>query len=77
MTSKKLGTLGLGLSFALINSVAFASDKEELEKLRTTTQSLIQILVEQGAVTQEKAEALMREIGSSAVPCRLAPEDVV
>ena len=65
MTVKKLGTLGLGLFIVLANSATFADDKENLEKLRTTTQSLIQILVGQGAITQEKAQALMDEIGSS------------
>ena len=75
MTNKKLTTLSLGLSFALANSVAFANDKEDLEKLRTTTQSLIQILVEQGAITQEKAETLMHEIGNSAVDTQASPQE--
>ena len=66
MTVKTLSTLGLGLSLVLANSITFADDKENLEKLRTTTQSLIQVLVEQGAITQEKAQALMDEIESTA-----------
>ena len=74
MTSKKLGTLGLGLSLALANLTAFAGDKEDLEKLRTTTQSLIHVLVEQGAITQEKAATLMSEIGST-VDTQATPQE--
>ena len=75
MTSKKLTTLSLGLSFALVHSVAFANDKEDLEKLRTTTQNLINILVEQGAITQEKAATLMHEIGNGAVDAQATPQE--
>jgi hypothetical protein len=43
-----------------------AKDKEEIEVLRQTTLNLIKLLVESGILTQEKAEALMREAKQSA-----------
>lgn len=75
MMIKKLGVVGLGLSLVLVNSATFADDKENLEKLRITTQGLIQILVEQGAITQEKAQTLIREIESSKVDAQAAPQE--
>ena len=38
-----------------------AADADELESLRETTQRLIQLMVEQGVLTQEKADALLAE----------------
>ena len=43
-----------------------SKEKEELEALRQTTLNLIKLLVESGILTQEKADALMREAKQSA-----------
>ena len=48
------------------NSAASAKEKEEIEVLRQTTANLIKSLVESGILTQEKADALMREAKQSA-----------
>lgn len=63
MAIKKLGVTVLSL--ALFNPSAWAGEKEDLEKLRGTTKGLIQLLVEQGAITKEKAGELMGEIEKS------------
>lgn len=63
MAIKKLGVTVLSL--ALFNPSAWAGEKEDLEKLRGTTKGLIQLLVEQGAISKEKADELMRETETS------------
>ncbi|GCL62919.1 putative porin [Pseudaquabacterium pictum] len=45
-----------------------ASDRAELERLRATTQALIETLVSQGLVTRERADAILRQAGASAAP---------
>jgi hypothetical protein len=42
-------------------SLAFAGERESLEQLRSTTMSLIQLLVQEGVVSKSKADALIHE----------------
>lgn len=52
---------------------ADAGEREELEVLRQTTLSLIQLLVQSGILTQEKADALIQQAKRSAAQSAAAP----
>jgi len=55
--------------FALpFSPLAAADERQELEALRATTLKLIQLLVQEGVLTQEKANALIKEAGAAAPP---------
>ena len=43
-----------------------SSDKEEIARLRATTQALIDVLVAQGLLTRDKAEAILRQAQAAA-----------
>jgi hypothetical protein len=43
--------------------IAFADERESLESLRATTMGLIQALVQQGVLTQQKADEILRQAG--------------
>ncbi len=49
------------MAMALAINTAQADEREEMETLRQTTLNLIQILVEQGVLTQEKADQLINQ----------------
>ncbi len=49
------------MAMALAINTAQADEREEMETLRQTTLNLIQILVEQGVLTQEKADQLIKQ----------------
>lgn len=38
-----------------------ASDREDMEKMRATLQSLVEVLVKNGVITRDKADAMLRE----------------
>ena len=48
-------------SLALLAAPAHADERGDLEQLRATTTALIQALVEQGLLSRERAEALLRQ----------------
>ncbi|WP_457355339.1 putative porin [Roseateles sp. P5_D6] len=53
-----------------------ASDKEEIARLRATTQALIDALVAQGLLTRDKAEAILKQAQSTAAaPAPATPAD--
>ncbi|HTY98237.1 MAG TPA: putative porin, partial [Rhodocyclaceae bacterium] len=54
------------LAMAAAAPAAFADEREDLETLRQTTLNLIQALVQTGILTQDKADALIREAKRSA-----------
>ena len=58
-TRLKLMTLATALSLA--GGLAHADDRGDLETLKQTTINLIQILVQQGVLTQDKADALVQQ----------------
>lgn len=62
----KINKTALLISLALICSSATAGEKEDLEILRQTTINLIQLLVQQGVLTQDKANALVQAAEKSA-----------
>ncbi len=53
---------------------AHAGEAESLEALRQTTLGLIQALVQQGFLTQEKADQLVRQAGQKSEPAAVAKE---
>jgi hypothetical protein len=72
----------LALSTVLLMAVAapgFADEADELRKLRDTTITLVNLLVEQGVITREKADALIAQAqqaganGAAATPAPPAP----
>lgn len=54
------------LAFAFLCQGAQAGEKQELEALRQTTLNLIQALVQQGLLTSDKAEALLKSAAAPA-----------
>jgi hypothetical protein len=66
------GALALLLGCSLLGS-AQADDRAELERLRSTTQALIDALVSQGLLTRERADAIVRQAGAAAAAAPAAP----
>lgn len=58
----------LAAALALAACGAAADERAELEALRATTLKLIELLVSEGVLTQEKANALLRRAESAAPP---------
>src|SRR5262245_43933808 len=52
----------------LCASIAAADERQEIEALRGATLKLIQQMVQEGLITQERADALVREIEGGAPP---------
>lgn len=57
----KLKILTLSAVLALAVNSAHAGEREEIETMRQTTLNLIQILVQQGVLAQEKADQLIKQ----------------
>lgn len=68
MTIKKWGVAAL--LCALASMPAAGAEKGESPSADSTTLKLIKLLVEQGVLTQEKADALLREAGKPEEPAR-------
>jgi hypothetical protein len=60
MTTKLARTL-LWLLLAVFVTPAYADEMQDLENLRSTTLNLIRLLVREGILTQDKADALIKE----------------
>jgi len=60
-TRLKATRLAIAIALALGVSTAHADERTELETLRQTTLNLIQILVQQGVLTQEKSDQLVKQ----------------
>ncbi len=63
-----LGAVGL----IATSPMAVASERESLEQLRTTTLSLIELLVQEGVLSKAKAEVLVKQAESVKVKVRTA-----
>lgn len=50
-----------------VQPAAIADDRAELEKVRATTRALIQALVDQGLISRERAEVLLRGVAAGTV----------
>lgn len=53
--------VNLALGLVLFSNVAMAGERESLEQLRSTTVGLIEALVQEGILSQDKANALIRK----------------
>ena len=76
----KMTWIGIVLPVFLGTSSAWADERAELETLRQTTLNLIQMLVQQGVFTQEKADALVQQAETKArdlVAARQKTEETV
>jgi hypothetical protein len=65
--NKHLKLTSLVLSMALSAGLAHADERTDLEVLKQTTINLIQILVQQGVLTQAKADELVKQAQTQAV----------
>ncbi|MCE4556939.1 putative porin [Roseateles cellulosilyticus] len=61
-----LPMLTAALLAASLPAHADTADKEEIARLRATTQALIDVLVAQGLITRDKAEAILKQAQASA-----------
>lgn len=68
-----LTLLTASLLLAALPAQAQNSDKEELVRLRATTQALIDALVAQGLLTRDKAEAILKQAQTQATATVAAP----
>uniref|UniRef100_UPI00192A3A5B putative porin n=1 Tax=Escherichia coli TaxID=562 RepID=UPI00192A3A5B len=68
-----LTLLAASLIAAALPAQAQSSDKEELARLRATTQALIDALVAQGLLTRDKAEAILKQAQATAQSAAAAP----
>lgn len=68
----KRTTLSIALSMALIAGPAAADERESFEVLKQTTVSLIDALVDNGVLTREKADALIRQAEKKAAQAAAA-----
>ena len=61
LQSRKFAGLALAMTLALAGGpgLAYADERGDLEQLRATTLSLIEALVETGAITRERADKLI------------------
>lgn len=62
----RLKTLMCSLALALGTTAAQAGEREDMETLRQTTLNLIQLLVQQGVLTQDKADLLIKQAETKA-----------
>lgn len=63
-----------GLVATTLPAHAQASDREELARLRATTQALIDALVAQGLLTRDKAEAILKQAQATAAAPQPQPQ---
>lgn len=63
----RLRKISLSLLVAMGAGAVQAGEREELETLRQTTLNLIQVLVQQGVLTAEKADQLVKQAQDKAI----------
>ena len=56
----KVKTIAMAVGLSLMSQAALADERESLEQLKATTTSLIELLVEEGVLSKNKAEAMMQ-----------------
>ena len=61
---KKLRPSIIALASCLVVTAAFADERSELDQLRATTLALIQALVDQGLMSGDRAQALVKQAGT-------------
>ena len=72
----RLGAVALAASLALMGLPAHADERSDLEQLRATTMALMQALIDNGLLSKDKAEEIVRQAQrSAAVPAQAANAD--
>lgn len=56
----KVNTIAMAVGLSLVSQISLADERESLEQLKATTTSLIELLVEEGVLSKNKAEAMMQ-----------------
>lgn len=70
-----LVTLAAAGSIAALSTPAMAGERESLEQLRTTTLSLIELLVQEGVLSKDKAQAIVQQAESAKVSSQAEEAD--
>lgn len=79
-TLRRLGQVAVACSLAgaaaaqQAPAAGVVAERAELEQLRATTQALIQALVDQGLISRERAEALLRQATPKVAPVAATPK---
>ena len=58
------------VSFGLVANLSYAAERESLEQLRSTTVSLVNLLVQEGVLSKEKADDLLRQASQDAAKAK-------
>jgi len=56
----KVNTIAMAVGLSVDSQRSLAEERESLEKLKATTTSIIELLVEEGVLSKNKAEAMMQ-----------------
>ena len=59
LSIKPVGIIMLILGFMTAQNSALADERESLEQLRSTTNNLVNLLVQEGVLSKDKADALL------------------
>lgn len=70
-----LVTLAAAGCIAAVSTPAMAGERESLEQLRTTTLSLIELLVQEGVLSKDKAQAIVQQAESAKVSSQAEEAD--
>jgi polyhydroxyalkanoate synthesis regulator phasin len=75
MTFKPVIVIISVLSFSIIQNQAFAGERESLEQLRSTTNNLVDLLVKEGVLSKDKADALLKQAEKDAAKAKEKEKD--
>jgi len=68
--NKRLSLLILALSLATSATIASAGERESLEQLRSTTVNLVNLLVQEGVLSKDKADSLLKQAAADAAKAK-------
>jgi hypothetical protein len=71
-SAKLISSALLALLMSTANHQVFAGERESLEQLRDTTVNLVKLLVQEGVLSKEKAEALLKQAEKDAEKAKAA-----
>ena len=70
LSVKPISVIMLTLSFMTAQNSALAGERESLEQLRSTTVNLVNLLVQEGVLSKDKAGALLKQAEQDAVKAK-------
>lgn len=68
--NKRLSALILALSLATSATITSAGERESLEQLRSTTVNLVNLLVQEGVLSKDKADSLLKQAAADAAKAK-------